>query len=276
MKSTGSSKFVKSRPDSENDGFALAADKVDEGIYIVSEDYRIRFMNRVLIDLLGDHVGDVCYSALFKRDSICPWTVMNAIKEETCGVQELELPGTNKIFQVRSFGIELPDGSKAKIGVMKDITRTRRLQRKVKELDVRYEAIEDAADKAGLGISLLQDHRESEAVFRYANDAFCRITGYEPEELLRMNLGDLVKEDLREQVLNRYRRRKAGEIVNQSYELELRRKDGVAIFVMLSAAISLWKGSNATILFIRDVTERKRVQRALWQSQRLASVGRLD
>jgi PAS domain S-box-containing protein len=268
-------KYSKLALDSANEIFRWLSNIVEDGIYIVSEDYRIQFMNKTLIDLVGDHVGEVCYEALFHRDSVCPWTVMGAIKQRACGFQEYQLPKTGQIFQVRSFALAMPDGSTAKMGVLKDITRTKRLQNEVKEFAVRYDALEDAADKAQLGICFLQDHDAVEAQFRYANEAFCRITGYSAEELVERSFLELLQEDTRQAALERFRSGHPGESLDKTYELEMVRKDGVSISVSLSGALSLWEGKTAIILFLQDITEKKRVQRALYQSQRLASIGRL-
>jgi PAS domain S-box-containing protein len=268
-------KYSKMALESANEIFAWVANSIEDGIYIVSEDHRIQFMNKTLIDVVGDHVGEVCYEALFGRDSVCPWTVMNAIKKRACGIQEYHLPGSGKIFEVKSFAITMPDGSTAKMGLLKDITRTRRLQKEVTEFAVRYEALEDAADKANLGICLLQDHDGVKAQFRYANEAFCVITGYSPEELVERSFLQLVQKDTRQAALERFRGGQSGDMLQQTFELEMVRKDGISIYVSLSAAPSVWEGHAATILFIQDITEKKRVQQILWQSQRLASIGRL-
>jgi signal transduction histidine kinase len=53
------------------------------------------------------------------------------------------------------------------------------------------------------------------------------------------------------------------------------RKDGKPITVSKSFALSSYDGELATIGFLQDITESKRVQEALWRSQRLASIGRL-
>ncbi|MBW1981825.1 MAG: PAS domain S-box protein [Deltaproteobacteria bacterium] len=261
--------------ESETELFTRVANVLEDGIYIVREDYRILFMNEALIELVGDHVGEVCHQALFGRQTPCPWTVMSTIQEEQCGVQEYHLPGVERIFQVRSFPIRMRDGTIGKVGRMKEVTHTRRLQNEVKEFAVRQQALEDAANKAELGICLLQDHLGVEARFRFVNEAFCNITGYSPEELLNMGFAELFQGKMRHEALERYRRRQAGETLNQVYEFELRRKDGSVVPVIYSAALSLCEGRMATIGFMRDITERRTVQQMLLQSQRLASIGRL-
>jgi PAS domain S-box-containing protein len=252
------------------------ANNLKDGIYVVSEDYRIKFMNQALIDLVGNHVGEVCYEALFGRDTVCPWSLMDEIKHESCCfLQEYHLPKTGKILQVRSFPYKSKDGSIGKLGHLLDITQTKNLEREVEELATRHKAIEDAASKASLGIFILQDYEGVEARFRYINEAFARITGYEQSELLEMSLADLVHPQSRQAVFERYRNRQAGEILNRIYEIKMVRKDGKPITVSKSFALSSYDGELATIGFLQDITENKIVQEALRRSQRLASIGRL-
>ena len=247
-----------------------------DGLYIISKDHRIVFMNQTLKDYLGDHEGEVCYEALFDRDSPCPWSVMNKLEGgDVCFIQEYRLPKTGRIFQVRSIPIQLEDGSVGKLGHLKDITETRKLELAVEEFAGRQRAIEDAANRAELGIFILQDHEGVEARIRYANEAISRITGYDYVELIHKGLADLVHPANQDRVIERYRLRQKGETLDQAYEIKMVRKDGVPITVHGSFAISTHEGKVATIGFLRDITERKKGEKALWRSQRLASIGRL-
>jgi PAS domain S-box-containing protein len=251
-------------------------DSLKDGLYIISKDYRIVFMNQTLKDLIGDHEGEVCHQALFERDSPCPWSVMNKLEgSDVCFIQEYRLPKTEKIFQVRSIPIKLEDGSIGKLGHLKDITETRKLELEVEEFAGRQRAIEDAANRAELGIFILQDHDGVEARIRYANETTSRITGYAYDELIDKGWADLVHPDNFEESIERYRLRQSGETLGQAYEIKMVRKDGVPITVHGSFAISTHKGKVATIGFLRDITERKKGEKALWRSQRLASIGRL-
>jgi PAS domain S-box-containing protein len=259
----------------ENDSFTWA-NSLSEGIYVISKEHRIVFMNKALIDLVGDHVGKVCYEALFLRDTPCPWSVMDKIGQEgSCHIQEYQLPNSGLVFQVRSIPIRLQDGSMGKLGQLKDVTETRKLELEVEEFAGRQRAIENAANKAELGIFILQDHEGVEARIRYANEAFSRISGYEVGELQNRGLADLVHSDSLQVVTAIYRARKSRETLDQAHEIDMIRKDGVVVTVYGSFALSAHEGKPATIGFFRDVTERKKAEKALWRSQRLASVGRL-
>ena len=261
--------------ESKHNVFAWVADNLEDGIYIISSDYRIEFMNKALIDLVGDRVGDVCYRALFNRETVCPWSVMETIQRESCGFQEYYLSQLGKTFQVRSFPIKGRDGSVGKLAKLKDVTTTLKLQGEVIEFEARQKAIADAADMANLGIFILQDREGTEARFRYTNEAFCKISGYSSEELLSKSAPDIIHPDDVREAMQRYRRRQGGEILNQVYEMKLLRKDGASRTAFFSVAPSQYEGKFATVGFVRDITERKRVQQSLWMSQRLASIREL-
>jgi PAS domain S-box-containing protein len=261
--------------ESESGGLAWT-NSLKDGIYIITKDHRIVFMNQTLIDLVGDHIGEICYEALFDRQTPCPWSIMNQVEEgDACFVQEYNLPKTKKIFQVRSIPIKLEDGSIGKLGHLKDITETRKLELEIEEFAGRQRAVQDAANRAALGIFILQDHEGLEARFRYANEAFSSITGFGPDELMRKSWADLVQPDNLQESMERYRLRQRGEILDQAYEIKMIRKDGTPVTVHGSFALSSHEGKGATIGFLRDITERKKGEKALWRSQRLASIGRL-
>ncbi len=261
--------------ESETAGLAWT-NSLKDGLYIISKDHRIVFMNQTLVDLVGDHVGEVCYEALFDRQSPCPWSVMDKMEEgDVCFIQEYRLPNSSRIFQVRSIPIKLEDGSIGKLGHLKDITETRKLELEVEEFAGRQRAIEDAADRAELGIFILQDHEGLEAGLRYANQAFSRITGYQSDELMNKGLAHLVHPESLQETMRRHRRLQRGESLDQAFEIEMIRKDGMPITIYGSFAFSLHEGKAATIGFLRDITERKKGEKALWRSQRLASIGRL-
>jgi PAS domain S-box-containing protein len=268
-------KYTEQALESEHQVFAWVVDNMEDGIYIVSGDHRIKFMNRTLVSLVGDRVGEVCYQALFGRDEVCPWSVMGDIQQESCGFQEYQLPLVGRVFQVRSFPIKSRDGSIGKLGQLRDITKARKLQDRMVEFETRHQSIVDAANMAGLGIFIVQDFEGREALFRYTNDAFCLITGYTSLELGNMTVMDVVHPLYSKEALDRYRLRRGGEVLNHVYEMKLLRKDGAPITVFFSVAPSSYEGRMATVGFVRDITERKNWQKSLFLSQRLASIGKL-
>lgn len=142
--------------------------------------------------------------------------------------------------------------------------------------------------------------RESEAKFRalaetsspamyifdgsrmvYANPSCERIFGLSREELRALSDPfQLAHPDYREEMRRRAAARLRGEIVEQSYELKILRRDGTDRWVELSTAIITYEGKPAVLGTAIDVTERKRsvqLQTALYRiSEQASSATDLD
>ncbi len=268
-------KLIEEALESESEIFAWVANNMEDGIYIVSGDHRIKFMNQALIKLVGNQVGEFCYKALFDRDSVCPWSVMHHIRQESCGFQDYVLEKVGRSFQVRSFPIKMRDGSIGKLGQLRDITKTKMLQYELKELSLREEALAFAADVANVGIFIAQNYRGLEARFRYANEAFCRITGFETLDLLGMSLSDIFPASSYQKVIDLLNVEDVLLNRTSSCEVNFTRKGGEAIVALLAASSSIYRGKPALTGFLQDITQSRKVQETLYLSQRLASIGKL-
>lgn len=122
-------------------------------------------------------------------------------------------------------------------------------ERRLRASEERYRRlVEQASD--GIFIADLEGR------YTAVNEAGCRMLGYSREELLGMRITDLIPED----EVPRLARSKEGLLAGgtQVGEWTLRRKDGTPLPVEVSAKIfpdGTWQG------FVRDITERRRVDR---------------
>ncbi len=255
--------------------FISVVDSLEDGIYILSDDHQIRFMNQALIDLLNDEAGEESYDSLEQRESLFPWLALSAARNESCGFEELHLAALGKTFHVRSFPICSRQGVIGKLGQLKDITKIRKLERKLKDAALRVRAIAKAANMARLGIFILEDDEAIEGRFRFANEAFCQITGFARDQLMRMSIAGLIHPDDLHLAMDHYRRRLRGETLDDEAELQMVRQDGTVIVVLLMGVRTMHAGKVATVGFLRDITVRRELQKSLELSQRLASVGKL-
>jgi PAS domain S-box-containing protein len=129
-------------------------------------------------------------------------------------------------------------------------------------------------DRASFGCFWIE--RDSRII--YANDQACLSLGYSREELLRMSVKDIDPEFPAEawpefwmQLLNTQ---------VQTFETVHRRKDGTRFPVEITANYMEFDGKQYSCAYVRDLTERKRAEEALRQSeahleeaQRIAHVG---
>jgi len=129
--------------------------------------------------------------------------------------------------------------------------------------------------RASDGIVLIQD-----GIVRFANPRLAELWGGRVEEVVGTPFVNYVHPDRQADVLDRYRRRTAGESVPQTYETVLIRKDGARVHAEVNAAAVVFGGRPADLVFIRDITERKQAEdalrekdRLLAESQRIANLG---
>jgi PAS domain S-box-containing protein len=118
--------------------------------------------------------------------------------------------------------------------------------------------VENAAD----GIVVVQD-----GMLKYVNNASLGLMGLTPEELIQSELLKLITRKNWEMLVKRYDARMAGQEIPNCYEIGVSRKDGSKVTVELTAARMLYKGRSADLVFIRDITPRKRIEEELHQSR---------
>jgi len=112
--------------------------------------------------------------------------------------------------------------------------------------------------------------------FRYVNEKLAEILGYSREELIGMDFRNYLDEKSRELVSERYVQRQRGEEVSPRYEFNILRKDGEIRSVEISSNIMKdSRGNIFTVAFIKDITEKKRMEEQLLQAEKLRAVGEM-
>ncbi|HTY20458.1 MAG TPA: PocR ligand-binding domain-containing protein, partial [Geobacteraceae bacterium] len=103
--------------------YQAIVDNFEGYIYICSQDYRIEFMNRKLIERTGyDATGEFCYKVMHGRDSVCPWCVNERVFAGETLQWEIYSPKDNRWYYVVNVPIPHADGTKSKQSMMLDIT----------------------------------------------------------------------------------------------------------------------------------------------------------
>lgn len=173
--------------------------------------------------------------------------------------RRIEISGLHK--SGREFPVELTiteadfGGEIVFIGFLRDISERKAAERALKESEARLAA---TYNHALVGIA------EVDAAGRFVqtNEQFCRLTGYEPDELRSMTLFEITHPEDVEKDAALFEQQWSGEI--DGYRLEKRyvRKDGKIIWIELAASIVRAdpEASSYGVRIIRDVTDRKIAQ----------------
>lgn len=171
----------------------------------------------------------------------------------------------------RGTGIEAPDGGASDRKGPRFPPAKRRGGRNVRRLpgdtlrecESRFQSLIESAGKAGQGIGIFQDRDGIEAMCVFANETFAEMLGYRRKDFLGRPMKRLLPSDLRESILDRYRRRQAGECVPPVYEMWVTRRGGGSVCLEIGVGVTILQNRTASIAFVRDITERRLMMEAL-------------
>jgi len=151
--------------------YQAIVDAFDGLIYVCSQDYRIEFMNRKLIERTGrDAVGELCYKVMHDRDSVCPWCVNDRVFAGETVHWDMFSPKDKCWYEVLNVPIHYADGSMSKHSVMVDINDRilfeKELQRQKKLLEELNDTLEkrvreEVAKNREKDIMLIQQNRQA-------------------------------------------------------------------------------------------------------------------
>jgi len=113
--------------------YQAIVDSFDGLIYISSQDYRIEFMNRKLIERTGrDAVGEYCYKVMNDLDSVCPWCVNDRVFRGETVHREMFSSKDSRWYYAVNVPIRHADGSMSKHAMIFDITDRKMFEEELK------------------------------------------------------------------------------------------------------------------------------------------------
>jgi len=184
------------------------------------------------------------------------------VKEEE--IDFLRGDGTAGTMQVSSAPIRDGDGRiVAAVAIFNDVTEHKRSEAARREIEERYRVVVETASDAIVMID--EDSR-----IEFVNGAAEKVFGYAEEEMLGESLTMLMPESLREThlaSLKRYNETGRRRLDWESIELPGRRKGGDEIPLEVSFGEFSKNGKSYFTGFMRDISERKRAERALRESE---------
>ena len=157
-------------------------------------------------------------------------------------------------------------------GIARDISERKRSEEALLESQARYSAVVESAYD---GIVIVQDQK-----IAFINKAGTQMSGYSAEEMTGRPFLDFVDDKDKSIVGERYESRIAGRDPISSYGFSVLCKDGSAKDAEMSVAAIHYGDEPATVVIIRDISERKRaeeerlaLERQVQHAQKLESLG---
>ena len=144
---------------------------------------------------------------------------------------------------------------------LRDLTDRRRNETALREAEEKYRTL---VENSLAGVSIIQHRR-----FKYINPKFAEILGCTQRELLALlSFLDVVAEDDRAIVEEKYRQRLMGDARTAQYTAHVSRKNGQVIDVEINGTTTHYLGEQAIIGTMLDVTERRRTYQQLRESEK--------
>lgn len=129
-----------SRIKTERDRLNAILDSMDDGIYIVSRDYRIEFMNRALRRDLGEGEGQLCHQFFGQDPASCEHCQHGIGSFGPEFKREWYSESTRRSYEILVSPIHEPDGSISRLHILRDITERKALEAQLKEYSAQLEA----------------------------------------------------------------------------------------------------------------------------------------
>ena len=171
------------------------------------------------------------------------------------------------------FSVALIPGTRNSVISIVDITGLKRAEDALRESEEKYRTL---VERANDGILVIQDY-----VIRFCNSRAAEMWGgASPGDLVGRQFMDLLDPEEIPRILEIHRSRLAGRATPQVYDTMLHRKDGSVLHFGINAGLITYKGAPATLVFVRDITERKKGEEDLLTAHRklnlLSSITRHD
>src|SRR5262249_39997051 len=146
------------------------------------------------------------------------------------------------------------------VAMIEDITERKRTEAALKQSEGRLRGL---IEQAPIGITLVdRDHRQLKV-----NAAFCRMLGYSEAELMRLTSLDVTHADDRQLTIDRSEERRVGAISIRTQDKRYVKKNGEDIWGKVTASLIHLEDKPLYVAMIEDITERKRTEAALKQSE---------
>ena len=199
---------------------------------------------------------------------------------DTQTVDDIEIRCRRKNGEIRpclfSSGIILIGGKPYILSSIRDITERKLAEEAQRESELLLRQVFDNANDA---VFLLERTPSGPGKYLLVNDKAVQMLGYSKEDFLKMSPWDIVPEDVSKKVMP--------EVIKKllidghaTFESAHKRKDGSIYPVEVSTHTFRYKGKEVDLSIVRDITERKRVEKSFQQINKkltlLSSITRHD
>jgi len=255
--------------------YRLLADNIHDAIFILDKNLHYTFVSPFIKILTGYEPAEVLERTAL--DTLMP-SSRNLAMKTISEIMELEKSGHRDINISRTVELEImrKDGTTVWtevnvsvirdenqqfvgiLGVTRDITERKQADEALRDSEEQYRLVVENAKES---IIIAQDIK-----IVFVNHAAADMVGYSKETLTSKSFTDFIHPDDRNMVVDHHIKRVNGEEISPVYSFRIIDQNGTVIWCELNAAVIQWKGKPATLVFLTNITERKKADEELKQT----------
>jgi PAS domain S-box-containing protein len=247
-------------------------------VRIINSDFTIRYINHTFAEMAGvnqdDVVGKKCWevfpSPLCHTPDCRATRLLNGEEPIRVEIERQNHDGITIPCIVTTSLLKDNDGNiTGVVEQFRDITEQRCMKEQVKEFEERYRAMLELGNQLGEGVIIMQDIDDKEGIQIFVNEQWVKMTGYEIKTLLGTCFFDLVLGRDKLTLIEKHRQQIAGKLSQSLFETQIIREDGTALDVEIAGTPIINVKQRASVIYIRDITNRKRIENRIQQSEQL-------
>jgi PAS domain S-box-containing protein len=246
--------------------YRMLVENIQEGVFII-QDAKFQYGNEAFARTAGYQAGEII--GMNFRDFVAPEDLEMVTDRYSRRQAGENVPAEYEFHMVRKDGTKIVvnmnvglvtyRGRVSSMGILKDITESKRIEKALRESEEKYRVLFEAAPM-GIGISDLKGNMLD------CNQSMQDMTGFTLEELKSNGIGAAYVDSDERKILHKTLL-ETGSVRN--WEIRLKHKDGTIYYALLNVDVLELKGNKVLLATARDITERKQAEEKIYAAKTL-------